>query len=95
MLTYSLLIFTRGIDPEVSKQLLDFSVQHPQVIFFVENLGPWDYELGFETTSPKDVAVFTNKLYDLFGSRVHAIRPIQIFQTLRESSYPFIEAPST
>ena len=63
-------------------------------MLFVENLGSWDYEMGLETFSAKDVSLLRNELFDRFGDHIHAISPLQIFEPLRLSGYPFSGPPT-
>ena len=95
ILSYSFLVYTRGLNPTLSKELYEYAKNHPQVVLFVENLGSWDYEIGLETFSARDVSALRNELFDRFGDHIHGISPLQIFQPLRLSGYPFSGIPNS
>jgi Lrp/AsnC family transcriptional regulator, leucine-responsive regulatory protein len=85
---YRLLVFARGMNPELTRRLRDFAAQHPQVLHFIECLGPWDYELGVEVEHAEAVTGISNALSSQFGAAIYNIQLLQVFRHLKYSGYP-------
>ncbi|MCB0359668.1 MAG: AsnC family transcriptional regulator, partial [Bdellovibrionales bacterium] len=87
--SYALLISSRGVDPKTTELLHNFCASNPNVVFFVEALGSWDYEIGVECFEPEVVTRVVDALHDLLPSRVIEMRPLQITKELKHNDYPF------
>lgn len=87
--TYRILLYARGVNQKLSKDLFLFAKKHSRVIHFIECLGSWDYELGVEVDHPLDVTEIVQQVSALFGPYLNGVKLLQIFRHLKFTSYPF------
>jgi DNA-binding Lrp family transcriptional regulator len=87
MLPYVLLIYMKGISPDFKRKLLEFSRREPQVVYFIECMGNWDFEIGIEVDSMKEVTNITQKLYDHFPEDMRTLKVIPILNYYKFKNY--------
>ncbi|MCO6429751.1 MAG: AsnC family transcriptional regulator [Deltaproteobacteria bacterium] len=87
MSSYTILIYMRGIDIELRERLVKFSESEPRVVYFISCIGQWDFELGIEVPSARDVTQITEKLYDLFPGEIRTLKVVPILNYLKFKSY--------
>ena len=88
MIGFKLLVFARGVNPELTGQLLRLSASHPSVVYLIECFGSWDYEIGVEVRRPEDVIDITQELYEQCGISISTVRVLSKFRDLKNINYP-------
>ncbi len=86
--SYKLLIYTKGIDPELSKKMHAFCSQHPDVVYLFECFGVWGFEMGVEVPAQEDVSVIMQEVYEAFGSSVTNIKLLTKFRYPKVRWFP-------
>ncbi|MCB0353213.1 MAG: Lrp/AsnC family transcriptional regulator [Bdellovibrionales bacterium] len=89
--SYKLLVFGKGISPKLGQRLLQYGTQHPNIVSMYECLGNWDYEIGVEVPSPKDVPQVIQELYETFGDEINNIQMLSKFDDLKIRPFPSSE----
>ncbi len=85
---YIILIYVRGINPKFKLELNRFARDEVRVVYVIESMGNWDYELGIEVQSNKDLTLITERLYDQFGTDLKTIKVVPILDYLKFKSFP-------
>lgn len=88
---YKILVYTRGVHPELTLKLQNFASKHPHVVNFIECLGSWDYELGVEVLKASDLNLVTYQLYDTFGDFLLTLKILPVLKVIKVCPYPSIE----
>jgi len=88
MQVFKLLVYVKGINPHLNKKLFSFSKEHQSVVYFIECVGSWDFEVGVEVRNAKEITRVTQELYDHFQSDIRSIKIIPVFGFLKYLSYP-------
>ncbi len=86
--SYKLLIYTKGIDPDLSKKMHAFCSQHPDVVYLFECFGVWGFEMGVEVPAQEDVSVIMQEVYEAFGSAVTNIKLLTKFRYPKVRWFP-------
>ncbi len=86
--SYKLLIYTKGIDPEMSKKMDAFCSQHPNIVYLFECFGVWGFEIGVEVPAQEDVSVIMQEVYEAFGSSVTNIKLLTTFRYPKVRWFP-------
>ena len=81
--SFKLLVYAKGIEKNLSKQLRAYCEQHPDVVYLIECLGNWDYEIGFEVENTEEISEAIQELYDRFGGVINSIRLLTKFRDLK------------
>lgn len=89
MQSYYLLLYTRGIDLKFKKEILKFCENNRNILFVVENLGSWDYEIGLHVEHARVVSDITRDLCDKFGDEILNVRALPVFAFHKVRNYPF------
>lgn len=84
---YTLLIYMRGISPRFRDDLLRFAKKELQVVYFIECMGNWDFELGIEVFDFREVTAITQKLYDQFPEDMRTLKVVPILKHLKFKGY--------
>jgi DNA-binding Lrp family transcriptional regulator len=85
---FKLIVYARGIDPELNLQLHKFCLSNPYCTLLFECFGSWDYEINVEVESPEIVVGIVQELYDTCGQRINTIKVLSKFRNLKDVSYP-------
>lgn len=88
--TFKVLIFARSKDPELSRALRQFAIDHPFVSHYIEAFGEWDYELNIEVEHSSQLRDFLDHIQSKFGEHIIDSQPLNILKTHRISRYPFL-----
>ncbi len=80
---YKLLVYAKGMNLELARGLGRFCEQHRNVVYLIECIGSWDFEVGVEVTHPQEVTEIVQELYEEFGSLVHTIRLLNKFSDVK------------
>ena len=91
---YLLTVYTRGVDPLLTRRMTDFCRTEDSVRIMVENLGAWDYELGIEVRNPRDASVVAQKLHEHFRDEIRSVRILPVLSYLKVANYPFKNFPA-
>lgn len=78
--SYKILIFVRGIRPELRDKLFKYAELAPNVVNFSCCFGAWDYELGVEVFAPEEIGAITGELYDRFAEAIDHMQIIPVFK---------------
>ena len=85
---YVILIYMKGISPDFKQRLEEFARKEPHVLYFIECMGNWDFELGIEVQELKTVTNITQKLYDHFPGDMRTLKVIPILNYFKVKNYP-------
>lgn len=85
---FKLLLYARGLSYELDQALQKFCAQHPNVIYLIECLGSWDFEIGVEVMHAEEVSEIIQQLYDNFGEQLRAIKVLSKFRDLKVKWFP-------
>lgn len=76
------------IEPNFWSDLLSWVKEVQDVIYVVQTLGPWDYELLVEVAQQENIGGVSQALYRRFGEKIEALQTIPILKTHKIRSYP-------
>lgn len=82
-------IHTRGGGRGFLASLKKFARTDPGVVYIVKTLGPWDFELQYETENPSSVAQLGRKLVQAIGGQVLKVNIVPVVAIPKAASYPF------
>lgn len=88
--SFKLLVYTKGIDPELSKKMFAFCNRHPDVVYLFECFGAWAFEVGLEVTKAEHVSGTMQEIYEEFGSAVTNIKLLTKFKYPKVRWFPDI-----
>lgn len=92
MESFKLLVYTKGLDAELSSHMHQFCARHKNITTLIDCLGSWGYEVNVEVSRPEEVTRIIQELYQYFGASIHTIK------TLTKFRYPkvrfFVEEPT-
>ena len=83
-----ILIGMKGINTDLKNELIDFAEKSPWILFFVECVGPWDYEFGIEATSNAEIRSIVDQLYDRFGESISFVSVYPVSRYLKYDRHP-------
>lgn len=86
--SYKLLVYTKGIDPDLSKKMHAFCSQHPDIVYLFECFGVWGFEVGVEVPAQEDVSVIMQELYEYFGTAITNIKLLTKFRYPKVRWFP-------
>jgi DNA-binding Lrp family transcriptional regulator len=86
---YLLLLYVKAVEKSFKAALFDFCKTHRNVNFLIEYLGAWDYEVGVEVETSKEIISIIEDFYMRFGDVLNTIRVMQVFEYPKVSKYPF------
>ena len=81
--TLKLLIYAKGHQHALSEKLFSFARQHPNISYFIECLGSWDFELGLDVADASSVSEVSRELLDVFGASINTIKVVPMFRVLK------------
>jgi DNA-binding Lrp family transcriptional regulator len=85
---FKLLVYTKGLDSELTAKLYQFCVRQQYVTTLIDCLGSWGYEINVEVSRPKDLSVIVQKLYEEFGASIHTVKTLTRFGYLKSRFFP-------
>lgn len=88
MQLFKILIYVKGINPKLSNELFQFASKQPEVVYFVECVGEWDYEIGVEVVRASDVTHVTENLCAQFSGQLKTTKALPVFRYLKWRSFP-------
>jgi DNA-binding Lrp family transcriptional regulator len=85
--SFVIMLFAQGISLEVKSRLRAYAESEPAVVYMTEAMGQWDFELGVEVPSARDITQITEHLYDLFPEEIRTIRVVPILSYLKVKNH--------
>lgn len=92
--TLKLLIFCRGVSAQQAAELRRYAAEHRNIVYCIECLGSWDFELGLDVRTDGGVADIVAGIHDTFSQFIQLIKVVPMFRVLKWSLYPFDAARS-
>jgi DNA-binding Lrp family transcriptional regulator len=86
--SYKLLVYTKGIDTELSRKMHAFCLQHPDIVYLFECFGVWGFEVGVEVAKAEDVSPIMQEMYEFFGAAIHTIKLLTKFRYPKVRWFP-------
>ncbi len=86
--SFKLLIYSKGVDSQVSLALQKFCDRNPFVTYLIECLGNWDYEIGIEVAQTEQVTGIMQEIYEEFGSAVSNVKLLAKFKDIKFRWFP-------
>lgn len=87
MQAYKLLIYAKGMNVDLAKGLARFCETHRNVVYFIECIGTWDFEIGVEVGNPQEVTEIAQELYEEFGALINTIKLLNKFSDIKVRWY--------
>lgn len=88
MQQFKLLIYAKGINPELTKSLTAFCAAQINVPSLIECSGSWDYEIGIDVKNAELVSFFVQELYEHFGTVINTVKILTRFRDSKTRWYP-------
>jgi DNA-binding Lrp family transcriptional regulator len=85
---FKLLVYGKGINPDLSAELQKFCDRHPNVVYLIECLGNWDYEIGVEVSQTEEVTRIMQEIFEEFGAQVNTIKLLTKFRDIKFRWFP-------
>jgi DNA-binding Lrp family transcriptional regulator len=89
---YRLLLTCRFLSQQLRAALEKFCLHHPTVIFLIESLGPYNFEIGVEVSRPQEIPVLAQEIQRVCGSALHDIQTYMEVEDLKWSFFPMKSA---
>lgn len=87
MSAFQLLVYGKGISTTFKAKMEQFAEQAKQVVYFVECIGEWDFEVGVEVPRPEDVRSVVQQLYEQLGQELITVKVLSVFQNRKMRFY--------
>lgn len=85
---FKLLIYSKGVDTELSTALQKFCERHLHVTYLIECLGSWDYEIGIEVAQTEQVTGVMQEILEEFGGSVSSVKLLAKFRDIKFRWFP-------
>jgi DNA-binding Lrp family transcriptional regulator len=86
--SFKLLVYTKGLDPQLTGQMHKFCAQHRDITYLIECLGSWGYEIGVEVSRGEEVTAVMQELYEFFGNSINTIKMLTKFRYPKVRWFP-------
>jgi DNA-binding Lrp family transcriptional regulator len=86
--SFKLLIYTKGIDPDLSRRMFAFCSRHRDVVYLFECFGAWAFEIGVEVQKAEEVSAIMQEIYEEFGVSVTNIKLLTKFKYPKVRWFP-------
>jgi DNA-binding Lrp family transcriptional regulator len=93
METFKLLVYTKGLDRDLTERLYHFCAKQPNVTTLIDCLGSWGYEINVEVQQPRQLSLIVQQLYEQFGNSIHTIRTLTKFGYWKFRFFPEMTKP--
>lgn len=87
MHAFQLLVYARGMSSHLNQEIARFAETHPNIVYFVECIGEWDFEVGVEVQDPQQVRELVQALYERLGTELIMIKVSSVFRCLKMKFY--------
>ncbi|MBI2572329.1 hypothetical protein HYV86_00555 [Candidatus Woesearchaeota archaeon] len=85
-----MLISLRNINEEKYSQLVEFCRVHPNIVYIVKALGPWDFEADLEVEDVEEFRVILMQLKSEFSEIIRDYSTLQIYQVHKYNFCPSV-----
>ena len=86
--SFKLLVFTKGLYPQLTAEIHKFCAQHKDITYLINCLGNWGYEIGVEVRQGEEVTAVVQDLYEEFGSAFNPIKMLTKFRYPKVRWFP-------
>jgi DNA-binding Lrp family transcriptional regulator len=80
MESFKLLVYTKGLDAELSSRMFNFCARHKNVTTLIDCIGTWGYEVNVEVVRAEEVTRIIQDMYEHLGSSIHTIKTLTKFR---------------
>jgi len=87
-LFYKVLVTLHNIDEEKEKKLRSYCLQNPNIVYIVNALGPWQFEMDIEV---KDIQEFRNLIRDFLNNFPDIVSDYTALNIYEEYKFRFFE----
>ena len=84
---YRLLIYTKGLHPNLDEKMQSFCRQHLLICALVECLGTWDYEIVAESQDAQEIVALGQELREKFGDSIEQVKLLASLRVVKHSVY--------
>ena len=86
--SFRLLVRIQGLSCSVRQKVIDLCSRHSLASYLIEVLGSWDFEIGIETTDPRNISSFVEELYSATECRVSEVKVLTELEDFICRHYP-------
>jgi DNA-binding Lrp family transcriptional regulator len=86
--SYLILITTRGTSRALTEQMYHFAERERDAVYLMQAIGAWDFEIGIEVVSPKDIADLSRRLFDEFGTGIAEVSILPVLEYYKFRALP-------
>ncbi|MCB0335778.1 MAG: Lrp/AsnC family transcriptional regulator, partial [Bdellovibrionales bacterium] len=84
---FRVLLYLGGSRAEVLDHLISFAKKDPRVVYIVQTLGAWDYELQYETLHDKDMLTLKSDLVKVLGTTLREVSILPVLAMKKIARY--------
>lgn len=85
---YRVLVTSREFGSRITATLIRLSSENPAVFYFAEQVGDWDFEIGFLSPTSDAAIAFREKVEDEMGEAIEKTAILSESKILKGTSYP-------
>lgn len=85
---YKVLVSLRDMNSEKQRQLEEFCMNHPNIVYIVNTFGPWQFEMDVEVEGVAEFRALMRGFLEKFSGIVSDYTPLNIYQ---EYKFRFFE----
>lgn len=93
MYEYRLLVSTHDLDPSLPHKLEEFARKHKNIVYFIECIGTWDFELGAIVQDLHDIDAILEDLHGKFSDVINSTQVLTSFGYPKVVRYPLEKLP--
>ena len=87
--SYQLFLTTHNLTKEKKQKLLHYCQAHPHIIFYIETVGKWNFEIIYEVENQKQFQEFIIELRTIFSDVILDMESIVLFDHfVKYNQYP-------
>lgn len=87
--TLKVLVYCRRINKEIIERLYTYAKNHPNIVYFIECLGSWDFEIGLDLRTDESVGNVVGEIHREFHSVITTTKVVPMFRVLKWNLYPY------
>lgn len=92
--SYQLFITTKNLTKEKKRRLFSYCQTHPNIIFCIETVGKWNFEIIYEIQNQKELQDLIINLRTQFSDIITDVESIVLFNHyVKYNQYPLSSAP--
>jgi len=85
---YKVLVTLKNLTKEKEKQIQEYCLQHPNIVYLVNTLGPWQLELDVEVENTQHFREVIRDFLNTFPEVVSDYTPLNVYE---EYKFRFFE----